>query len=258
MLRKKDSMPQEGECVFCTISKIQYHSVFANLDEYKNKSGMIHISEISPGRIRNINDYVKEGKVVVCKVLRIDKEKGHIDLSLRRVNESQRRAKVEERKQETITENIVKSYCELHKLDLIKTYENISKILLKKYSSLYDAFEDFVENKVSLTSMGLEDELAKGLEKIISERIKPKKVSIKGDFKIHSFEENGIDLISKAMEKALKISDNLSIKFAGAGKYNFEIVAPDYEEAESIYEETVNSLESSFNKTETQFSVQRE
>ena len=93
MLYKKQGFPEESELVMCTVSNIQYHSVFADLDEY-GRQGMIHISEISPGRIRNIRDYVKEGKKIVCKVLRVNSERGHIDLSLRRVNEAQRKNKI--------------------------------------------------------------------------------------------------------------------------------------------------------------------
>ena len=64
MLLKKEGFPEEDELVMCTITKVQFHSVFAQLDEY-DKGGMIHISEVSPGRIRNIRDFVKEGKKVV-------------------------------------------------------------------------------------------------------------------------------------------------------------------------------------------------
>ena len=53
-----------------TVTKIEYHSVFVELDEY-GKTALIHISEISPGRIRNIRDFVKvEDKKIVCKVLK--------------------------------------------------------------------------------------------------------------------------------------------------------------------------------------------
>ena len=54
-------MPEEGELVLCTITKIFHHSVFANLDEF-GKQGMIYISEVAPGRIRNLRDYVVENK----------------------------------------------------------------------------------------------------------------------------------------------------------------------------------------------------
>ncbi len=45
--------------------------------------GLLHVSEISSSWIRNIRDFVREGQKMVLKVLRVDLEKGHIDLSLR-------------------------------------------------------------------------------------------------------------------------------------------------------------------------------
>jgi len=44
-----------------------------NLEEYESKSGMIHISEVSAGRIKNIREFVAEGKFIVCKVLSINR-----------------------------------------------------------------------------------------------------------------------------------------------------------------------------------------
>ena len=91
MLLKKRGYPPEDSLVLVTVTKVNPNSVFVTLDYYENRPGLIHISEISPGRIRNIRDFVIEGKKVVCKVLKIDQTKGHIDLSLRRVTEIQRR-----------------------------------------------------------------------------------------------------------------------------------------------------------------------
>ena len=64
MLLKKHGFPEESEIVLCTVTKVQYDSVFVNLNEY-GKLGVIHISEISPGRIRNIRDFVKEGRIII-------------------------------------------------------------------------------------------------------------------------------------------------------------------------------------------------
>ena len=89
MLYKREGLPETDEIVLCKVTKIFPNSVFAELVEYRD-SGMIHISEVSPGRIRNLRDYVSVGRQIVCKVLRIDRERGHIDLSLRRVNSNQR------------------------------------------------------------------------------------------------------------------------------------------------------------------------
>ena len=100
MYYKKQGLPEEDEIVMCTVKKILPHSVFVSLDEYNNLEGMIHISEISPGRIRNLRDFVTEEKKIVCKILKVNKEKKQIDLSLRRVNQSQRINKSKEYKQE--------------------------------------------------------------------------------------------------------------------------------------------------------------
>ena len=54
MLYKKQGMPDEDEIVLCTVTAVHHHSVFAKLDDY-GKTGMIHISEVSPGRIRKNN-----------------------------------------------------------------------------------------------------------------------------------------------------------------------------------------------------------
>src|SRR5439155_23833651 len=78
---------------------------FVTLDEYESKSRFIHIAEVSSGSIKYIRDYVREGQKVVCKVLKVDTDKGHIDLSLKAVNEHQRREKIQEWKNEQKAEN---------------------------------------------------------------------------------------------------------------------------------------------------------
>src|SRR3989304_3207775 len=62
---RKKGFPEEHELLICTVTKVDLQGVFVSIDEYAIQ-GMIHISEIAPGRIRNIRDYVKEGKVIVC------------------------------------------------------------------------------------------------------------------------------------------------------------------------------------------------
>ena len=64
MLYRRLGFPEDGELVLCTVTKVQSHSVFVRLDEF-DKGGMIHISEVSPGRIRNIRDFVIEDKIIL-------------------------------------------------------------------------------------------------------------------------------------------------------------------------------------------------
>jgi len=45
MFYRKEGYPEENELVLCTVTSVQYNSVFCMLDQY-SKSGMIHISEV--------------------------------------------------------------------------------------------------------------------------------------------------------------------------------------------------------------------
>jgi translation initiation factor 2 subunit 1 len=259
MIPKKKGYPEEGDCVFCTVTNVQYNSVFVSLDEYERKSGMIHISEVSPGRIRNINDYVKEGKVIVCKVLNINKERGHIDLSLRRVNESQRRAKIEERKQEGIAENILKSYVKLYQGDVDALYSKLSLAIKDSYDSVYLAFEDVVEDGLDLTTFGLDKEFVTQLNEIIKERIKPKQVTIEGEITLTSYESNGVEVINSIMKELLTINnEKICFTFLGGGRFKFIIIAPEYKEAESYVLAIEKILKKTCNTNTTSYAFERD
>jgi translation initiation factor 2 subunit 1 len=240
MLLLKEGFPEESEIVLCTVTSVRYNSVFAKLNEYNNKSGMIHISEVSPGRIRNIRDYVKEGKVIVCKVLKINKERGYIDLSLRRVNESQRRSKIEEMKKEQKAEKIVEFVAKSLKKDFKNFYKELTDIIFEEYNLLSSCFEDVVEKKITLEEIGIDKKTAKELTHVIEERIKPEEVIIKGNLNLVSYAPNGVEIIKEAIKKG--IQDNVKILYMGAGNYRIRVVASDYKEAEKILKQSTDPI----------------
>lgn len=238
MLFSKQGMPEEGELVLCTVTKVMPHSVFTNLDEY-GKSGMIHISEISPGRIRNIRDFVSEGRKIVCKILSIDKEKGHIDLSLRRVNEMQRRGKTDWIKQEQKAEKIVEIEAKKKGMKVEELYNKISDNIFKKYESLNSCFQDIVIGKTSLEKLGIEIKIAEEIEVIVRQRIKPPEVEIKGELVMLSHAPDGVEMIKEAMKKAEE--KGINITYAGGGSYKTRVKAPDYKKAEKVMKEGIDA-----------------
>lgn len=233
MLHKREGFPEEDEMVMCTVTKIFPHSVFVNIDEF-GRTGVIHISEISPGRIRNIRDFVKQDKKIICKILRINKERGHIDLSLRRVNDAQRRNKSNEIKQEQLAEKILEFVAKKLKKDVNILYTSTMEKISKDYDSLYSCFEEVIESNISLSSLGIEKKIADELEEVIIQRIKPAEVEIKGTLNLVSYDTKGIDIIKEALEKTSAISNNISINYTAAGKYSLKVKAPNYPEAEEI------------------------
>lgn len=233
MFLKRKGLPDEGTLVLCTVNSVQSHSVFCDVDEY-GISGMIHISEIAPGRIRNIRDYVREGKVVVCKVLGVDEERGQVDLSLRRVNEGQRRAKLGDVKLEEKAEKTVEFAARQLKMEPKKLYDEFALKVLESYDYIFHFFMDVVEGKAGFEQLGVDAKLAKELTGIVMQRMRPSEVEVKRNLKLISYASDGVERVRRALEKAVKLG--AAVKYIGAGNYQLAVKAADYKTAEQVIE----------------------
>ncbi|MBI4144676.1 translation initiation factor IF-2 subunit alpha [Candidatus Woesearchaeota archaeon] len=240
MLLKKEGYPADDELVLCTVTNVQFHSVFCKLDEYTDKSGMIHISEIAPGRIKNIREFVAEGKKIVCKVLQINRERGHIDLSLRRVNEGQRRTKLSDLKNEQFAEKILEHVAKSKKMDPKLVYTKVRAPVFAKYPGLYPAFEAAARDEEDLTTLGIDAALSKDITDAVKAKIKPPEVALIGDFRITTTAPDGIEIVKGALNEALQVKGDLSIKYKGGGTYHIVVKSDDFKKAEKVLKEAVD------------------
>lgn len=239
MLIKRDGFPEPTDLVLCTVTNIQHNSTFVSIHEY-DKQGMITISEIAPGRIRNIRDYVVEGKIVVCKVLNVNKERGYIDLSLRRVTESQKRQKSDEIKQETRAEKIIELAAHELKIPFEQLYLKISEKLLGEYFYIYQAFDDVINGSLDLKEI-VDETSALMLEKTIADKIKPKQIIIAGDVSISVWEENGVEIIKSALTNAIT-GPETKINYMGGGRYRIIVKGTEYKTVEKILKDSSDSI----------------
>jgi translation initiation factor 2 subunit 1 len=245
MFLKREGYPEEGEIVFCTVTKIQYHAITVQLDEY-DKPGLIPISEVSPGRIRNIREFVEEGKKIVCKVIKSDIARGQIDVSLRRVNEGQKRQKADSIKQEQKAEKIMEVFAEKLKRPAIEVYREVAPELMSQFGWLYLAFEDVVEKNTPLERFISKKELAQQLEAIVRDKIKPKKVEIIEKVSIKTYNDDGLSLIKRSFAKAKEIYPSVEIGYLGGGSYRMLITAKDYKKAEAVLKEIQDKMSAVF------------
>ncbi|MGM5482072.1 MAG: translation initiation factor IF-2 subunit alpha [Nanobdellota archaeon] len=247
MLLKKEGYPDESELVLCTVTRIQFNSVFVELDEYKGKTGMLHISEISPGRIRNIRDYVKEGKKIVCVVLKIKQDRGHIDLSLRRVNKNQHRRKMEQIKREMKAEKIVEMVAKDNDLDTKTLYKELIQSV--DYIYLADFFEDIVAGNANVQDLNIDDKLKLKLDEVVKQKIKLPSVELMGKYSIILYEPDGVEQIKKTLKKASELEkEKVQISYQGAGKYEVKVTEEDYKSAEALLKKVNNTVEKAFAK----------
>ena len=75
---------RKGKVVRATVTGIEVYGIFVSLDEYY--SGLIHISEISHGFVKDIRDFVNIGDEINVEILEIDDELCHLKLSIKNIN----------------------------------------------------------------------------------------------------------------------------------------------------------------------------
>ncbi len=75
---------EKGKIVKGTVSGIETYGIFVALDE--EYSGLIHISEISHGFVKNINDFVNLGDNIYVEILEVDDELYRLKLSIKNIN----------------------------------------------------------------------------------------------------------------------------------------------------------------------------
>jgi len=214
-MEKEKKLPKEDEVVLCTVKEIKKPQVFLIIDKY-NVEGVMQFSEVAPGRIRNIKEYVTPNKKVVCKVLRV-LGYGHIDLSLRRVTEKERRMVMEEYRREKDSENLLKAI-------LKEKFEKIKQKILEKYESLYDFLKEFKKNKEIAKEFGIEEQLIKEIEEEIEKRFKEKEIRKKFLIEIKSIAPDGIEKIKKVLKD---IALEAKINYISAPKYEIIVEEKD-------------------------------
>ena len=239
MFYKKQGFPEIGEIVICTVKKILPHAVFVDLDEY-DKEAMIHISEIAPGRIRNLREYVVEGKKIICRILNLDKTKGYIDLSLRRVTQTQKTNKNNQYKQEQKCEKILEDVAKLLKTDLKTIYEKAGYKIIEKYDGLIPCFNEIVNHNLDLKDLDIDKNIAEKITEVVKEKIKPPEVIISGILKLESDAPDGIELIKKALLQ--NKYENMKISYLSAPNYRLIVTSKDYKTAESLIKNISSSI----------------
>lgn len=90
---------EEGTIIRCTVTAIESYGAFVSCNDYY--TGLIHISEISNGFVKDINDFIKVGEVISAEVLQVDEETGHLRLSIKNIPKYKRKKPKREKIKET-------------------------------------------------------------------------------------------------------------------------------------------------------------
>jgi len=244
---QKKGFPEKDDLVVCTVKTILASSVIADLDEYEKKEGMIHVSEIARKWVRNLRTYMKVGSKVVCKIMEVKPAENFISLSVRRVGAAQHRNKMAEWSDEKKANDILEVFAKQANLTTKQLYDEIGNKILDKFGLLYPFFMDISrEGEKVLLDLGVEKALAKQLGELIQKRIVIPKAEITGTLTMESAAQNGLEIIKNAITTAKQIAAKkqaeFGLKYLGAPKYRFKLVASDFKIAEETLKEISTQL----------------
>ncbi|MFA5020325.1 MAG: hypothetical protein WC533_04460 [Candidatus Pacearchaeota archaeon] len=227
----------EGDLVLCEVTDIVKTTVFVKTLEGLN--GSIVFSEIAPGRIRNIREYVVPKKIIVCKILSI--RDNHLFLSLRRVKTDERKDMLNDYKRGLTFKSIIKKI----------TGEDSEEIInrIKKDTSLIKLVDNAKEDKKVLEKYFNAKQIEE-LSKVLQSK-KEKQKELKKEFLLSCTEPDGITRIKRIL------SIYPEITYLGSSKFQIKVKSNELKKAGSEISNILEEIEKKAKKEKCEFSVKK-
>ncbi len=241
-MEKHKKLPKVGEVVTATITSIQPNSAFAKLEGYHTE-GMIHISEIAKGWVKDIRKHVKTGKKVAVKVIKVNPYNGHISLSLKAVADSQKSDAFKEKHLHKRAHKMLELAAKDQNKTLEQALEEVGQILEDTFGTLYKAFETAVKKPEKIEKTSLSKPWKKAIISIAEKNIKKKSFIFKADLEISSKDAQGIEKIKSVLKQIEK--KKVKILYISAPKYTAIYEAKDAKKAQKSFTNILEKAEKS-------------
>ena len=252
-------LPEPGDLVIATVKEVTGHGAYVSLDEYHELTAFLHVSEIATGWIRNMERYVRPKQKTVLKVIRVDKSRVEVDLSLKQVSREERKSKLIEVKKSE------KASAFMH---MIKTKTGMSDeqikelqdVVLQKFDYLYDMFEAVAFKGIESTkSLDITDEVRSAIAEECK-KIQIPSVEIRGVIELNINEPQGVETIKNVLSSAELEKNNTSVEisYIAAPRYRIIAKAENYKIAEKTLNNAIEKISNSVGKKVGLFNYFRE
>jgi len=246
----ENEYPEPDDLVMVRVNTVNEIGAWVSLLEYNNKEGIILLSELSRRRMRSVAKHIRVGKQEVLQVLRVDKEKGYIDLSKKNLQEedvtecTQRYMK--SKAVHSIMSHVVAQQTEEPYISLEDYYKQLGWPLFKKYEHAYDAFKKAATGEDIFEGIEVKDSLKQLLIKTIQHRMGSQPVKIQADIQVTCFSYEGIDAIKPALRAGLACGTEeypVKIQLVCSPEYILITTAVDHERGIEIIKKSVEAIQ---------------
>lgn len=208
--------PEVDDLVMVTVQQIADMGAYVTLNEYNNLEGMVLLSELSRRRIRSVQRLIRVGKQEVVVVLRVDREKGYIDLSKRRVSPEEVEKFEEKFNRSKLVHSIMRHVAERKDLELEELYRSVGWPLYRKYGHAFEAFKAALTDPAAVWGSlpgPVDEAIIAELMQSIVRRLTPQKLKIRADIEVACFGYEGIDAVKTALAAGEALSaEDIPIK----------------------------------------------
>ncbi|EKX53378.1 translation initiation factor 2, alpha subunit [Guillardia theta CCMP2712] len=206
----RNKYPDVEETVVVLVKRIDVMGVYVSLVEYDDTEGMILLSELSRRRIRSVKKLINVGRQEVALVLRVDKDKGYIDLSKRRVSPEDVEKIEEKFNKSKSAHSIMRNLATTQKRDVEDLYDSFGWELGEECGHLLDAFKRLLSDPTILDKYCMSEDVKKALLRNVEMRLTPQPVKVRSDFEVTCFAYEGIDAIKAALLEGVKCGTEMN------------------------------------------------
>ncbi len=229
---ESSEMPEIGEVVVVKVKRVLDYGVFADLLEFNNRQGFVHISEIASRWVKNIRNHVKENQVRAAQVLAINTQKNQIDLSLTKVSSGLQRATIDDWKKSKRAQKLVEIMAQKRKVSFEEAWKMVAEPLLEKHESLYEAFQ-----AISLQGKSAATEIPVAWQELVIETcqssIEVPEKTVDAVLELSSMSSNGVEIIKKTLFEAKQASkEKVELFYEGGGRFAVRVTARNFKAAE--------------------------
>lgn len=249
---RSKNLPEINNLVLGKVVKITKHGIYAELIEYEGLSAYCHVREIAAAWIRNIRNFVRLDQQIVAKVLRVNRKTRQIDISMKRVSESQKKDKIHQYKNQKSAIAIVNLISKQLNTTPEKVLKVIEEPLFDEFGTLYSAFEYIAaEGEIDLLSLGLPEEYVDAIIEMSKSSIKIATYEKEVKIGLRSFAPDGVEQIRQVLfniSAALtKYDIEYEITSIGAPTYRLWVSGKFVEDIEDALEIAKSTLHESAN-----------
>jgi len=240
--------PDVGDFVVATITEVDKNSAYADLDAYEDVKGLIHISEVSRSWVQDVSKEIDQGEKTVAQVVEVDDD-GTIDLSLKRVNENQKKDAMQRWKKEQKAEDFVDDLSDRLGKDKEELFEEVVFPMQEELGTSFEGFEIAVGEEEKLKEL-FDDETVEAIQEVAKDNIDLKQEKLEGEIELEFTQGDGVDRIKDTFSE---LEEGLEVKYVSAPKYsitawgrNQELAKKKMDKAVEKFREKAEELDGKF------------